>query len=113
LLAAYYSQRSSAGLMVTEGIAPSPNALGYARIPGLFNAEQVASWRPVTEAVHQSGGLIVAQLMHVGRIGHPLNLPGGARLLAPSAVAASGEMYTDALGPQPFPKPEAMSSSDV
>lgn len=113
LLATYYSQRSSAGLIVTEGIAPSPNALGYARIPGLFNAEQVASWLPVTEAVHQNGGHIIAQLMHVGRIGHPLNLPQGARLLAPSAVAANGEMYTDALGPQPFPEPEAMSSSDV
>lgn len=109
----YYAQRASAGLIVTEGIAPSANALGYARIPGLFNAEQAASWRPVTEAVHQSGGHIVAQLMHVGRIGHPLNLPPGARLLAPSAVAASGNMYTDAQGPQPHPVPEAMSPSDV
>src|SRR5262250_1848528 len=65
LLRAYYTQRATAGLIVTEGIAPSPNALGYARIPGLFDADQVASWRPVTGAVHERGGHIVAQLMHV------------------------------------------------
>lgn len=109
----YYAQRASAGLIITEGIAPSANALGYARIPALFNEEQAASWRPVTEAVHQSGGRIIAQLMHVGRIGHPLNLPHGARLVAPSAVAASGQIHTDASGLQPFPQPEEMSRADV
>lgn len=113
LMAKYYAQRASAGLIVTEGIAPSPDGLGYARIPGLYAAEQVAGWRRVTEAVHEAGGHIVAQLMHTGRIGHPANLPAGARVLAPSAVAASGTMYTDAQGPQPMPEPEAMTGDEI
>lgn len=113
LMREYYTQRASAGLIVTEGIAPSPNALGYARIPGLFAPEQVEGWRAVTESVHAAGGRIVAQLMHTGRIGHAHNLPAGARVVAPSAVAAAGTMYTDQAGPQPHPTPEAMSEADV
>lgn len=113
LMVDYYTQRASAGLIVTEGTAPSPNALGYARIPGLFSAEQVSGWRAVTESVHRAGGRIVAQLMHTGRIAHPLNLPAGTRIVAPSAVRAEGTMYTDEQGPQPMPVPEAMSEADV
>jgi N-ethylmaleimide reductase len=113
LMARYYAQRASAGLIVTEGIAPSPSGLGYARIPGLYSAEQVAGFRRVTDAVHAAGGRIVAQLMHVGRIAHPANLPAGARILAPSAVGAAGSMWTDQQGPQPMPVPEAMSAGDV
>lgn len=109
----YYAQRASAGLIVTEGIAPSPNGLGYARIPGLYSAEQVAAFRPVTEAVHAAGGRILAQLMHVGRVAHPQNMPPGARVLAPSAVGAAGTMWTDEAGPQPMPPPAAMSLGDV
>ena len=93
LMATYYAQRAGAGLIVTEGIAPSPNALGYARIPGLFETAQAESWRPVTEAVHARGGHIIAQLMHVGRIGHPHNLPKEARLLAPSSVRAAADAW--------------------
>ena len=85
LVARYYSQRAEAGLLITEGTSPSPNGLGYPRIPGLFSAEQVQGWRMVTDAVHAAGSRIFVQLMHVGRVGHPLNLPDGARLLAPSA----------------------------
>lgn len=113
LMVDYYTQRASAGLIVTEGIAPSPDGLGYARIPGLFSAAQVAGWRAVTEGVHGAGGRIVAQLMHTGRIAHPANMPEGARIMAPSAVRADGAMYTDELGPQPMPEPEAMSDVDV
>jgi N-ethylmaleimide reductase len=109
----YYAQRASAGLIVTEGIAPSPNGLGYARIPGLYSREQVDAFRPVTDAVHAAGGRILAQLMHVGRIAHPENMPAGARVLAPSAVGAAGAMWTDAAGPQPMPAPEAMSPAEV
>ena len=78
LMATYYAQRAEAGLIITEGTSTSPNGLGYARIPGLFNAEQVAGWRLVTDAVHAAGGRIFVQFMHCGRIGHPLNLPAGA-----------------------------------
>jgi N-ethylmaleimide reductase len=113
LMAEYYGQRAGAGLIVTEGTAPSPDGLGYARIPGLFDAEQVAGWRLVTDAVHARGGKIFVQLMHTGRVGHPDNLPAGARIVAPSAVAAKGEMYTDGGGNQPQPTPEAMSRYDV
>jgi N-ethylmaleimide reductase len=113
LMARYYAARSSAGLLITEGIAPSPSGLGYARIPGLFDAAQIEGWRRVTEGVHAAGGRIVAQLMHVGRIAHALNLPPQARVVAPSAVAAQGQMYTDQQGPQPLPLPEALDAAGL
>ena len=90
LMEQYYRLRAEAGLIITEGTSPSPNGLGYARIPGLFNDEQVPGWKGVTEGVHQAGGRIFVQLMHTGRVSHPANLPAGASVLAPSAVAAPG-----------------------
>ena len=113
LMAEYYAQRGTAGLIITEGTSPSPNGLGYPRIPGIFSAAQVEGWKAVTDAVHDKGARIFLQIMHCGRIGHPLNLPAGACLLAPSAVAAAGEMYTDAEGPKPHPVPKAMSEQDI
>lgn len=113
LMAEYYGQRASAGLIITEGTSPSPNGLGYARIPGVFSEAQVAGWKAVTEAAHAGGAKIFMQLMHTGRVSHPLNMPAGARVLAPSALAAAGEMYTDAAGMQPQPIPEAMSLTDI
>jgi N-ethylmaleimide reductase len=114
LMVEYYGQRApSVGLIITEGTSPSPNGLGYPRIPGAFSAAQTAGWKRVTDAVHAKGTKIFLQLMHTGRIGHPLNLPAGARVAAPSAVAAVGEMYTDAEGPQPQPTPEAMTEADI
>ena len=113
LMAQYYAQRASAGLIITEGTSPSPNGLGYPRIPGIFSAAQVAGWRQVTDSVHVKGGTIFVQLMHCGRIAHQLNLPSGARILAPSAVAATGDMYTDAEGMRPHPTPQAMSEADI
>jgi N-ethylmaleimide reductase len=113
LMATYYSQRASAGLLVTEGTAPSPNGLGYARIPGLYSPEQIAGWRLVSDAVHAAGGRIFVQLMHTGRVGHGHNLPAGGRVLAPSAAAAPGQMYTDAAGMQPHPVPEAMTEAEI
>ena len=113
LMAEYYAQRSTAGLIITEGTSPSPNGLGYARIPGVFATQQIDGWRGIADAVHQAGGKIFMQLMHCGRIAHPLNLPAGARMLAPSAIAAPGTMYTDDEGLQPHPAPSAMSSDDI
>src|SRR5580692_6726758 len=78
LMAQYYGQRAGAGLIITEGTSPSPNGLGYARIPGLFNAAQVRGWEAVTDAVHSRGGRIFVQLMHTGRVTHIANLPKGA-----------------------------------
>ncbi len=113
LMAQYYGQRAGAGLIITEGVAPSPNGLGYARIPGVFNQQQVEGWKKVAEAVHQDGGKIFMQLMHTGRISHALNMPEGARIIAPSAVKAAGQMWTDAQQMQDFPIPEAMTADDL
>jgi len=113
LMAEYYGQRASAGLIVTEGTSPSPNGLGYARIPGLFDAGHVAGWKLVTDAVHAKGGRIVVQLMHTGRVGHVANLPAGAEVLGPTGETLPGEMYTDAHGMQPHTAPRAMTEADI
>ena len=113
LMVQYYAQRASAGLIISEGTAPSPNALGYPRIPGIFSAEQVAGWKKVTDAVHAGGAKMFIQFMHTGRVSHPLNLPAGAKVVAPSAVAAKGEMFTDAEGLKPHPIPHAMTAADI
>lgn len=113
LMATYYAQRASAGLIVTEGTSPSPNGLGYARIPGLFNDAQVQGWKPVTDAVHAQGGKIVVQLMHTGRVPHQANLPAGAEVLGPSPETCPGEMWTDTQGSQPHTPPRAMTAADI
>jgi N-ethylmaleimide reductase len=113
LMAEYYGQRSSAGLIVTEGTAPSPDALGYARIPGNFSEPQVAGWQKVTAAAHRGGAKIFLQLMHTGRISHALNLPEGAEVIAPSAVRAAGKMWTDQSGMQDFPTPRALETGEI
>jgi len=113
LMAEYYGQRAGAGLIVTEGTSPSPNGLGYARIPGLFNDRQVAGWKLVTDAVHARGGKIVVQLMHTGRVTHIANLPAGAEVLGPMAAVLPGQMYTDTQGMQPHSVPRAMTQADI
>lgn len=113
LMAEYYGQRATAGLIVTEGTSPSPNGLGYARIPGIFSEAQRDGWRLITEAVHANGGRIFIQLMHVGRVGNKLNLPPGAELVAPSAVAMSGKIWTDSQGEQPYDLPREMTAEDI
>ena len=113
LMAEYYKQRSGAGLIITEGTSPSPNGLGYARIPGIFSKQQVEGWEKITLAVHKSGGKIFVQLMHTGRISHPLNLPGGAQILAPSAVKAAEQIWTDSKKLQDFPVPKEMTAEDL
>jgi len=113
LMATYYQQRSSAGLIITEGTSPSPNGLGYARIPGVFNKEQVEGWQKITAAVHDNKGKIFIQLMHCGRISHPLNMSEGAVILAPSAVKPAGQMWTDAQKLQDFPVPNEMTEEQI
>lgn len=113
LISEYYGQRAGAGLIVTEGTSPSPNGLGYARIPGIFSDEQVEGWKKVTSAVHEKGGKIFIQLMHSGRIGHSLNLPQGAKVIAPSAVKPAGQMWTDSQQMQDYPTPTALTAEEV
>jgi N-ethylmaleimide reductase len=114
IVAKYYAQRAEAGLIVTEGTSPSPDGLGYPRIPGLFNAAQVAGWKRVTSAVHAAGSYIFVQLMHTGRVSHPGNLAPGGVVRAPSAVAAPAPMWVDAEGKAvPTPVPAEMTDADI
>jgi len=113
LMAEYYGQRKGAGLIITEGTAPAPEALGYPRMPGIFSDEHVEGWKPVTEAVHQNGTKIFLQLMHTGRIGHVANLPEDARLVGVSSIPAAGQMHTDTMGSQDYSVPEALTIEGV
>ncbi len=114
LMSEYYGQRASAGLIITEGTAPSPNGAGYARIPGLYIQAQVDAWKLVTDRVHAEGGKIFVQIMHTGRVSHPLNMPEAAEVLGPSAIAAANtKMYTDQEGNHPVPVPRQMNQQDI
>ncbi|MDZ4356483.1 MAG: alkene reductase [Variovorax sp.] len=88
LMATYYRQRASAGLLITEATAISHQGQGYADVPGLYAPEQIAGWKRVTDAVHAAGGMIVTQLSHVGRVSHTELQPGGGAPVAPSAIRA-------------------------
>lgn len=109
----YYADRASAGLIITEGTSPAPDGSGYARIPGIYNAKQIAAWKKVTAAVHAKGGHMFMQLMHTGRASQPLNMEPGTRVLAPSAIGLSGELWTDQQQMQKYPVPVAMSDAEV
>jgi len=113
LMVRYYGQRASAGLIITEGTSPSPNGLGYPRIPGLYDQAQVDGWLAVTAAVHDRGGKIFVQLMHTGRVSHLANMPAGAEVLGPGTAVCPGEMFTDTLGMQPHSAPRAMTEVDI
>ncbi|WP_182906649.1 alkene reductase [Microbispora sp. H13382] len=109
-MAAYYAQRATAGLIVTEGVQPSLVGQSNPGTPGLYTDEQVASWRPVTDAVHTNGGRVFAQIMHGGRVSHPDTT--GMRPVGPSAVPAPGEVFTPS-GPKPAPVPRALETAEV
>src|SRR4051812_44914100 len=111
LATTYYTQRASAGLIITEATQVSPQGVGYVRTPGIHSAEQVAGWKQTTEAVHRAGGKIMLQLWHVGRISHP-DFHGGALPVAPSAVAADGQVFT-ASGPQNMVTPRPLELSEI
>lgn len=108
----YYAQRATLSMLITEGTQPSADGQGYLTTPGIHTEEQAKSWRVVTEAVHEAGSTLVVQLMHVGRISHPSNTPHGRQPLAPSALAATGDMFT-ASGPQPMAMPREMTTADI
>lgn len=108
----YYRQRASMSLIITEGIQPSEDGQGYLLTPGIYTAAHIAGWTDVTNAVHDAGSRIVAQLMHVGRIANPDNTPHHRLPVAPSAIAASGAMFT-AAGPQPMPTPHALTTHEI
>jgi N-ethylmaleimide reductase len=113
LMAEYYGQRATAGLIITEGTSPSPNGLGYARIPALYKDAHVKGWQGVTAAVHDRGGKIFVQLMHTGRVAHVANLPPGATVVGAGSAVCPGEMFTDSSGMQPHSVPREMTEADI
>lgn len=110
--AAYYAQRATMALIITEGTQPSEDGQGYLLTPGVFTDQHVAGWRLVTDAVHAAGGKIVIQLMHTGRVAHPDNTPHERQPVAPSAVKPRGKMFT-ASGMQDMPEPRALGTPEV
>lgn len=113
LAAEYYASRASAGLLITEGTGPSAMGMGYARTPGIYTPQQVAAWRAVTDAVHAQGGQIFLQVMHVGRIAHAANRTIPEPPVAPSALRAAGQMWTDTQGMQPNDEPRALTLAEI
>lgn len=109
-MATYYAQRASAGLIVSEGVQPNVVGQSNPGTPGLHTDEQVASWRPVTEAVHTAGGRIFAQIMHGGRVSHHTTT--GLQPVGPSAVALGADVFTPT-GPAPAPEPRALTTAEV
>ncbi len=109
----YYSSRADAGLIITEGTAPSAAGLGYARTPGIYTPAQIAAWKNVTDAVHARGGRIFVQFMHVGRIAHSANRTIPDLPVAPSAIRAAGQMWTDAKGLQDHDHPRALETHEI
>ncbi|OQP63084.1 alkene reductase [Niastella vici] len=109
--ALYYAQRASAGLIIAENTGVSPNGVGYLHVPGIYNEVQKQAWRNVVDAVHARGGKIFIQLVHAGRIGHPLIFDTEAPLVAPSAVQARGEVRIPGDIHVPLPQPEALTTA--
>ena len=108
----YYRQRAGAGLIITEGVQPSKVGKGYCRTPGIYNDAQITAWRKVTDAVHAEGGKIVMQLMHVGRVANALNKDEGVESVAPSAITAKGEIFTEQ-GMLPLDAPRALALEEI
>ncbi len=111
LMARYYAQRATAGLIITEGSQISPQAVGYPATPGIFNEAQARGWRLVTQAVHDKGGHIFVQLWHTGRVSHP-DYHGGEPPVAPSAIAPAGEAPTYE-GMKPYVTPRALDTGEI
>ena len=108
----YYTQRATAGLIISEGINISPQAVGSPLTPGIWNEAQTAAWRKVTDAVHAAGGKIYAQLWHTGRVGHSL-VRGGALPVAPSAIAIKGQQHYTSEGQKDYETPHALTTQEV
>jgi 2,4-dienoyl-CoA reductase-like NADH-dependent reductase (Old Yellow Enzyme family) len=110
--AQYYAQRASLGLLITEGTQPSDDGQGYLNTPGIHTPSHVEGWRRIATSVHESGGRLFIQLMHVGRMSHPDNTPHHRQAVAPSAIAPGVDMFT-ARGPVPIPEPRALAREEI
>jgi N-ethylmaleimide reductase len=112
LTARYYAQRATAGLIISEAMNISEDALGSPMTPGIWNEAQVGAWRRVTEAVHAAGGLIFSQLWHTGRAGHSL-VRNGRLPVAPSALAITGQQHFTQQGPKDYEVPRELTTAEV
>ncbi len=113
LNAQYYTQRASAGLIVSEATQVSQQGQGYPGTPGIHSEQQIAGWRLITDSVHQAGGRIFLQLWHVGRISHRSHQPGGALPVAPSAIKPQGGIFSAEWKEVPFETPRALETSEL
>lgn len=111
MMVEHYEQRASLGLIVTEGVYPSPESKAYAGQPGIHTKEQIAGWARVADAVHAAGGKIVMQVMHSGRVSHT-SITGTSRIVAPSAIAIVGELHTPT-GKEAYPVPHALLAEEL
>lgn len=112
LTALYYKQRSTAGLIISEGINISQQAKGTPFTPGIYNQSQIEAWKKVTDTVHEAGGKIFAQLWHSGRVGHSLN-KNGELPVSPSAIAIEGQQVFTMYGQKPFETPKALTEAEI
>ncbi|MFP5110236.1 alkene reductase [Neobacillus sp. C211] len=112
LAAEYYGQRASVGLIISEGTQPSDDGQGYSNTPGIYTESHIEGWKKVTSKVHNEGGRIFVQLMHVGRVSHPDNTPHHRQAVAPSAIAPNTEIFT-AQGMKEIPAPRALSEEEI
>ena len=108
----YYTQRASAGLIISEAINISEQAIGSPFTPGIYTTEQVEAWKKVTQAVHEKGGVIYAQLWHTGRVGHSL-VKNGELPVAPSAIGIEGQQHFTAEGPKEYETPRELTISEI
>ncbi len=108
----YYTQRASAGLLITEAINISEQAKGSPSTPGIYTKAQIDAWQKVTKAVHEKGGKIIAQLWHTGRVGHSVDR-GGILPVAPSAIAIAGQQHFTSQGPKDYETPRALETNEV
>ena len=111
--AEYYAQRAGAGMIITEGVQPSPNGKGYCRTPGIYNQAQIEGWKNVIDSVAAENGNAVMQIMHCGRVACHFNKEPGSETIAPSAVKAHGQIYTDANGMTDFDTPRALDIEEI
>ncbi len=113
LMATYYAQRATAGLLISEATQICPQGAGYPNTPGIHSPEQVAGWRRVTDSVHARGGRIFVQLWHVGRVSHSAYQPGGAAPVSSSAAGKSGEVTLPDFSKAPYPTPRALETDEI
>ena len=108
----YYTQRSSAGLIMSEAINISEQAIGSPFTPGIYNQDQIEAWKKVTQVVHENGGKIFAQLWHTGRVGHSID-KNGVLPVAPSAIAIQGQQHFTSQGPKDYETPRALEHAEI